>query len=248
MKATKWLLLWFLLSLTAEGLAEARSGYTFQSNDVQRMQDDDFRNPGMLWVDKGQQLFYQQAGTSKRACSDCHDDLSGTFLSMPSVNTHIGELVNLTTQIQHCRSEHQGADPISYESETALALTAWIGHQAKGQHFEAVPEALQSALSAGRDYFYRRKGQYNLGCHHCHERYVGHQLRGDLLSQGQSNPYPIYRLEWQTMGSLHRRFRSCDLGVRAQPPELGSEQYIQLELYLRERARTLAIETPGVRR
>jgi sulfur-oxidizing protein SoxA len=69
-----------------------------------------------------------------------------------------------------------------------------------------------------------------------------------LISQGQANAYPIYRLEWQTLGSLHRRLRSCSIGVRAEPYAYGAQEHVNLELFLAWRAQGLPVETPGVRR
>ena len=64
----------------------------------------------------------------------------------------------------------------------------------------------------------------------------------------REDPWPGYRLEWQTFGSLHRRLRDCDAGVRAEPHAAGSDTYTNLELYLAWRARSLPLESPGVRR
>ena len=121
---------------------------------------------------------------------------------------------------------------------------------------EAMPETanwnpsskLAASYAEGRNYFFRRRGQLNLACHHCHDRNWGKMLRGDRISQGHGNAFPAYRLEWQTLGSLHRRFRDCDVGVRAQPHEAGSGIYTSLELYLARRAAQLPMESPGVRR
>lgn len=73
-------------------------------------------------------------------------------------------------------------------------------------------------------------------------------MRGDRLSEGQSVGYPIYRLDWQTQGSLHRRIETCFEGVRSETPPLGTSIYLALELYLAHRARGLPVETPAVRR
>jgi sulfur-oxidizing protein SoxA len=68
------------------------------------------------------------------------------------------------------------------------------------------------------------------------------------VSQGQPNGYPAYRLEWQKLGSLHRRLRSCLFGLHAELPPFGSELLNELELYLAWRAKGLPIESPAVRR
>jgi sulfur-oxidizing protein SoxA len=73
-------------------------------------------------------------------------------------------------------------------------------------------------------------------------------LRGDTISHGVGTGYPAYRLEWNDVGSLHRRLRACSLGVRAIQFDYGSPEYLNLELYLAWRARGLPIETPAIRR
>ena len=70
----------------------------------------------------------------------------------------------------------------------------------------------------------------------------------ETLSQGQPNGYPAYRLEWEALGSLHRRLRACLYGLHAELPDYGSPLLLDLELFLAVRARGLPVETPAVRR
>jgi sulfur-oxidizing protein SoxA len=65
--------------------------------------------------------------------------------------------------------------------------------------------------------------------------------------QGHPNGYPLYRLEWQSLGSLQRRLRNCLIGMRAEPYAYGAGEYVDLELYLMWRARGMKLETPAVR-
>jgi L-cysteine S-thiosulfotransferase len=67
------------------------------------------------------------------------------------------------------------------------------------------------------------------------------------VPQAHPTGYPLYRLEWQSLGSLQRRLRNCLVGIRAEVPELGALELADLELYLMWRARGMAIETPAVR-
>ena len=76
----------------------------------------------------------------------------------------------------------------------------------------------------------------------------GKTLLAESISQGQPDGWPAYRLEWQTLGSSHRRLRACFQGVRAEPFAAGSPEFIALELYVAWRGEGLAIETPAVRR
>ena len=93
-----------------------------------------------------------------------------------------------------------------------------------------------------------RIGQMNLACTHCHDHNWGKKLLADTISQGHGNAYPIYRLEWQSAGSLQRRIRACYFGLRAEMPPYGAQDLLDLELYLAWRGSGLRIETPGVRR
>jgi sulfur-oxidizing protein SoxA len=49
------------------------------------------------------------------------------------------------------------------------------------------------------------------------------------------------------MGSLQRRMRNCMIAVRAEPFTPDAPEWAQLELYLKWRARGMALETPALR-
>lgn len=229
----------------------AVSGYTFLTPETQAQQDDDFLNPGFLWVDRGAKLF-NSGEAVKASCASCHDaggrPLEGVAARYPRIDEATGKLTNLEGRINYCRTRHQAAEPLAHESEDLLALSAYVASLSRGTPVSVrLDERVRPYYAKGRDYFFTRRGQLNLACHHCHDRNWGRSLRGDTISQGHANGFPTYRLEWQTLGSLHRRFRDCDTGVRAEPRPLGSEEYLALELYLAMRASGLAIEAPAVR-
>ena len=72
-------------------------------------------------------------------------------------------------------------------------------------------------------------------------------LAGSAITQGHPTGYPLYRLEWQSLGSLQRRLRGCIFGVRAQTYEFGAPELVALELYLTTRAAGMTMEVPAVR-
>jgi L-cysteine S-thiosulfotransferase len=72
-------------------------------------------------------------------------------------------------------------------------------------------------------------------------------LGGPPIPQGHPTGYPIYRLEWQALGSLHRRLRNCLIGMRAETYPDDAPEIVTLEFYLAWRARGLVMETPAVR-
>jgi sulfur-oxidizing protein SoxA len=99
----------------------------------------------------------------------------------------------------------------------------------------------------GERLWQQRLGQLNLACVHCHDQRAGQRLGGALIPQGHPTGVPAYRLEWQGMGSLERRLRSCLVGVRAEPFAPGSDEWLALELHLVNRAAGMAVEGAAIR-
>jgi sulfur-oxidizing protein SoxA len=231
--------------------APLKSGIEFTGTEVRALQSDEFSNPGMLWVSRGTALWQQPAGRDNRSCASCHGEVSamkGVATRYPQVDKN-GRLLNLEGRIQECRAQRQQAAPFNYESEELLGLTALLRMQSNGMPLKiSIDGAARTHFERGRELYYKRVGQMNLACANCHQDNWGKKLGPELVSQGHGNPYPIYRLEWQTMGSLHRRFRSCLSGVRAEMLPQGAPEYLDLELYLAWRSGDLPIEAPGVRR
>jgi len=246
-----------LLLVAATAAAQAppagrKSGYAFMGPDTRAMQDDDATNPATLWVLDGEALWNRKAGEAGRACADCHGDaaasMKGVAARYPLFDPSRKELVNLDRRINRCRTERQQALPLALESRELLALGAYLGRQSRGLPIDiAVPEAAQPLLEAGRAAFQRRQGQLNLACAQCHDGLAGGRLAGNPIPQAHPTGYPIYRLEWQGLGSLERRLRNCMIGVRAEPYAYGAPEYVALEYYLMWRARGMPLETPAVR-
>ena len=232
--------------------ADRRSGYDFMSRETRAMQDDDPANPGMLWVLEGGALWTRKTGPAGRACADCHGDarvtMKGVAARYPAFDAVRGRPLNLEQRINACRIDRQGAPPLAYESRELLALAAYVARQSRGLPIEiAIDQRTQPFLDAGRTTYHRRQGQLNLACSQCHDANWGRQLAGNVIPQAHPTGYPLYRLEWQGLGSLQRRLRNCLVGIRAEPYEYGAPELVQLELYLMWRARGMIFEAPAVR-
>ena len=230
-----------------------KSGAAYASAEIRALQADDTANPGMLWVASGEMLWNELPGREAKSCAQCHGaaaiSMKGVATRYPQIDAQTKSLINLEGRINSCRTRQQNAPTLAYESAELLALTAYVAHQSRGSPRQiTVNEGNREYFERGAALYHQRMGQMNLACTHCHEQNAGKTLLAEKISEGHSNGYPIYRLEWQGIGSLHRRFRSCQAGVRAEPYAAGSDQYLALELYLAWRANGLAIETPAVRR
>jgi sulfur-oxidizing protein SoxA len=232
--------------------AEHRSGYSFMTPDTKAMQDDDTANPGMLWVLDGEALWKRKVGSANKACADCHNDAQASMKDVavhyPAFDKTLGRPVDLEQRINLCRTNHQQASPLAYESRDLLALTAFVAQQSKGAPIEPGSDPrLEPFIAKGRKLFMQRQGQLNLGCANCHDDNWDKRLAGSAITQAHPTGYPLYRLEWQSLGSLQRRLRACMSGVRAQAYDYGAPELVELELYLMSRARGMPLETPAVR-
>lgn len=232
--------------------AERRSGFSFMSPATQAIQNDDTANPAMLWVLDGETLWKTKAGNAGRSCADCHGEaragMQGVAARYPAFDAVLGRPVDLAQRVNLCRVRHQQAAPFAHESRDLLALTALIGRQSRGVAIDGGSDPrLAPFVAAGRELFMRRQGQLNLACTNCHDDNWDRHLAGSAITQAHPTGYPLYRLEWQSLGSLQRRLRSCITGVRAQAYDYGAPELVELELYLMSRARGLPMETPAVR-
>ena len=233
-------------------LADRKSGYEFMARETRAMQDDDTANPATLWVLDGEALWKRKEGAAAKSCADCHGDarvsMKGVAARYPAFDPMLDRPVDLEQRVNRCRTEHQGVAPLAWESADLLALTVYVAHQSRGLPIAVQKNAeLGPFFEEGGELFHRRQGQLNLSCSQCHDDNWGKRLAGAVIPQGHPTGYPVYRLEWQSLGSLQRRLRGCMIGVRAEPFEYGAPQAVAFELYLMGRAAGMPLETPAVR-
>lgn len=237
---------------TAAPFDSRRSGSEFMSPSTQAMQRDDTQNPGMLWVKDGEALWMRKAGQSDKACVTCHaaaaSSMRGVAARYPAMDELTQRPVTLSQRINLCRQNHQQAQVLPLESQDSLGLESYVAFQSRG--LPVAPPAdvrLRPFVQRGQQRFNQRLGQLNLSCAQCHDQLAGQRLGSSPIPQAHPTGYPVYRLEWQGMGSLQRRLRNCMTGVRAEPYSYGAQEMVELELYLAVRAKGMRLEAPGVR-
>jgi sulfur-oxidizing protein SoxA len=237
----------------AQGAADQRrSGYQDMGEALQKMQDDDTANPGMLFVQLGEQLFSKPAGAANKSCADCHGaavaSMKGVAVRFPAIPKGAERPLDLEGRINLCRVANQQAEPFAPESRELLALEAYVAFQSRGLPIAPPSDPRLAPFRAqGAEIYRRRQGQLNLSCAICHDDNAGKKLAGVTIPQAHPTGYPIYRLEWQALGSLKRRLRNCLVGIRAEAYAYDAPEYVALEIYLMDRAKGMSLEAPGVR-
>ena len=249
------LVLFFLASIWLLSVAYAqqpRSGYEYLSESTREMQDDEFANPGMMEVEKGQKLF-NTPGDNGKTCATCHgkdgEKLNTKKIAQfPVFNKEYNEPFTLQRQINACWEDQLDNVPFIDDCVEIVALETFVRHKAKGETVNVdVSGDLKPYYEAGKELYNTRFGQLDMACKHCHDYFTGRKMRNQVLSQGHSNGFPEYRLGTGRITSLQRRLRECFVSFRATPFDFGAEEWINLEVYLHARGNGLKIETPAVR-
>ncbi len=222
---------------------------------LQALQDDLSRNPGVLWIEEGRAHWRRPAGPPALSCQDCHGDPTSNISKMADVATRYPvwderdrRALTLTQRIEQCRSRHQNLLGPALDTDTGVALQAMLIDLSKGKPIAPNEDPrMRSVREQGERLYNQRMGQLDLSCAHCHDQRAGQRLGGSVIPQAHPNGYPLYRLQWQSTGTLHRRLRNCMGGVRAQSWDNGDPAWAALEAYLMQRAKGMLIESPAVR-
>ncbi|REC55631.1 sulfur oxidation c-type cytochrome SoxA [Rhodosalinus sediminis] len=234
-----------------DGLRTIRSGWTFRTEETQSLQMDDFDNPAMIYVDEARDAWYAKDGAADQSCASCHEDpesLEGLRAELPKWNEEAGKVYTAEMYVNECRTERMEAEPWGWDSQEMKNMTALISSVSRGMTVDVqIDGPVRETWERGKEIYYTRYGQLELACATCHEENYDMNIRADHLSQGHINGFPTYRLKQANLVSMHNRFNGCIRDTRGVPYEIGSEDFVALELYVASRGNGLSVEGPAVR-
>lgn len=208
--------------------------------------------PYEIAIEEGEEYFNTPFANGK-GYADCFENGGiGIRQHYPQFDSEAGEVVTLELAINYCRAANEEA-PLPYLDGELAAISAYMAYTSRGNAIKVIipddPRALQ-AYEAGKQFYYSRRGQLNFACSSCHLQSAGLSLRADRLSTalGQATHWPVYRSSWGDIGTLHKRFRECNVQVRARPFEAQSSEFRTLEYFLTYMSNGLELNGPGSRR
>jgi len=222
------------------------------NEDMRRQWEDKEQFPPYEFsLEMGKEMFARPFGNGK-GYPDCFPNQGiGIRQNYPYFDDKEGKVVTLELALNRCR-EANGEPPLSYVDDEMAALTAYMAFTSRGKPFDIKipddPRAL-GAYQNGKRYFYTRRGQLNFSCATCHVQNPGERMRAEVLAPalGILNAMPIYRSEWGGMGTISRRFTTCNSQIRGIPLGPQDEEYRDLEYYLSYVSNGLPISGPGAR-
>ena len=202
-------------------------------------------------LDMGKEMFAKPFKNGK-SYADCFPNQGiGIRQNYPYFDAKEGKVITLELALNRCR-EANGEPPFSYVGDEMAALTAYMAFTSRDKLFNIEipddPRALD-AYQNGKRYFYTRRGQLNFSCASCHVQSPGERIRAEVLAPalGILNAMPIYRSEWGGMGTISRRFITCNSQTRGVPLDPQADEYRDLEYYLSYVSNGLPISGPGAR-
>ena len=208
--------------------------------------------PYEIAVEEGEEYFGTPFSNGKDYAGCFENEGIGIRQNYPHFDSDLGEVVTLEMAINQCR-ETNAEEPLPYLDGELAAISAYMSFTSRGHPIDVqIPDdsrALQ-AYEAGKQFYYSRRGQLNFACSSCHMQSAGLSLRADRLSTalGQATHWPVYRSKWGDIGTLHKRFRECNVQVRARPLDGQSIEYRNLEYFLAYMSNGLELNGPSTRR
>ena len=202
------------------------------------------------YLEEGKRLF-ESPGMNGNSCAGCHTaggkgpDLKGIATGYPKWNERQGRVLLLEQRINQCRIHNMESAHYPLGSDESNNLTSYI--KSLSRHIPirvATDGPAAAAIERGKASFQRRAGQLNFACATCHnsdQPVVGRWLRGEVTHSFTdtdrlyvSSQWPKHFVGGHDLGlmSLQQRIVHCQAVTNTFPLNLGSPEYVELELYL----------------
>ncbi|MBU2864597.1 sulfur oxidation c-type cytochrome SoxA [Reinekea forsetii] len=200
-------------------------------------------------IEEGQILFETPFANGK-SFADCFGD-GRVRDQYPHYDEKREMVVTLELAINECL-ESNGEKPYSYKKGNIANVSAYIAYQSRGQKVavDVNSAGAYDAYMEGKEFFYSKRGQFNISCADCHMRATGYNLRADIPSPaiGQVTHFPVHRSKWGQLGTLHRRYAGCNENIRAKAFAPQSPEYRNLEYFQTVMSNSLEFNGPGSRK
>jgi L-cysteine S-thiosulfotransferase len=229
-------------------------------------------NPGELWVQRGERLFYEKRGPKAANLERCDlglgpGKLEGAFAQLPRYFADTDSVQDLESRLLTCMVQLQGFKreelvasrfgTLDKDSDME-ALVSFVGSKSNGMKMNAplAHPKEREVYKVGEYLFHRRSGPLDFSCATCHSE-EGKRVRlQDLPNMTDpkqvqmvvSTGWPAYRGTQASVRTMQHRLYDCNWQMRL--PDLGyaSDMSIALTSYLNHRGNGGVIQLPGVRR
>jgi L-cysteine S-thiosulfotransferase len=229
-------------------------------------------NPGELWIDRGEKLYFEKRGPKNASLDKCDfglgpGKLEGATAQLPRYFADTDRVQDLESRLLTCMVDLQGFDradvakraisPARSNGSDVEALAIFVTSKSNGMKMNvALSHQKEYAMyKAGEYLFYRRSGQTDFGCVTCHGEANKRIRLQDLIHmtdkkevQEVVSTWPAYRGAHYTVRTMQWRLYDCFWQMRL--PELAytSDVSIALTTYLHYQGNGAVIRVPGFKR
>jgi sulfur-oxidizing protein SoxA len=201
---------------------------------------------------KGEELFNTPFANGKTYASCFPNGGKGIRQNYPYFDSATGQVKTLEGEINECRVKN-GEKPLKWKKGAIADISAYMASTSNGKKLNVKvpndPRAL-AMYERGKMHFYAKRGQLNLSCANCHKDNAGNRVRADTLSPALGHPthFPVWRLKWNGLGTIHRRYGGCNKQVRAKPFKAQSDEYKALEYFETYMSNGITVNAPSTRK
>jgi sulfur-oxidizing protein SoxA len=199
-------------------------------------------------LEEGEKLFKTDLkGKSYKKC------LGGVGVKhkYPKFDKKTKQVTTLEMAINKCRTK-KGLKPYKLAKGKLASLSAYIAYKTRGKkiNVKITSKDAAKAYENGKKFFYSKRGYLGLSCASCHVQGAGQRVRAEYLSPllGQVTHFPVYRLKWQGLGTMHRRLKGCQKNQGTVPEKHGSVAFNELEYFMTYMSNGLKFDGPDVRK
>ena len=213
------------------------------------------------YIEEGQALF-NKPGKNGKSCASCHTSKNNEAPSLenlasryPKYSHELDKIMLIETQNNHCRQKHMHSHHYKLGSRDSNTLSAYVKYLSRNTPITVTPNVhTENALLRGKQSFYKKTGQLNFSCANCHVDAANKWLRGQSLSSIQpkgearhtATTWPKHFIALHDLGliSMQQRIRHCQIVTQTYPQKLGSDEYVDMELYITRLANGLPMQAP----
>jgi sulfur-oxidizing protein SoxA len=168
----------------------------------------------------------------------------------PYFDDKAGRVITFENAINDCLKVNNEPE-IKYGGKEMALLTAYaksLSDHAK-VNIKVKGAGALAAYEKGKQFYYQRQGQLNFSCATCHVDNAGKFIRSEQLSMmvGQASHWPLFRAGTEAV-TLQARFVGCQKNTRAEPKEINSTEYNNLEYFMSYMSNGLKMQTPVFRK
>jgi len=203
-------------------------------------------------LERGEELFNTPFANGKTYASCFPNGGKGIRQNYPYFDASSGKVKTLEQEINECRTNN-GEKPLGWKKGDIAAISAYMASTSNGKKVNVKvpndPKAIE-AYNRGKLHFYAKRGQLNLSCANCHVDNAGRMVRADTLSPALGHPthFPVYRLKWNGLGTIQRRYGGCNQQVRAKDFPAQSDEYRALEYFHTYMSNGISVNAPSSRK